>query len=135
MFKSLSIGDEQTRSSIQNSIGKTIISIDIDEDNLYINFSDKTALRIFDGGQISTEHRYIVCYDDFENFYGSKLINVYTRPIDDIEITFGDMHESIEMEFETTNGTFMVIHNNFHNGRCSGFSIKGEITEPWISKF
>ena len=135
MLRALSIGDDETRFAIQGSLDKTIASVCIEDDNLYINFTDDTALRIWDGGQSCCEHRYMVCDDNLKEYSGAKLTNVYAKPAEYIDDDYGDVHETMFLEFETTNGVFTIINHNSHNGYYGGFWIEGEITTPWIPKF
>ena len=129
------IGDESTRDAIVNSLNKTITLVTIEDDNLYINFDDDTALRIWDGGQSCCKHRYMKCDDDLKDYVGAKLTNVYAKPAEYIDDDYGDVHETMFLEFETTNGVFTIVNHNSHNGYYGGFWIEGEITTPWIPKF
>jgi hypothetical protein len=135
MLRALSIGDDETRSAIQGSLDKTITSIYIEDDNLYINFTDNTALRVWDGGQSCCEHRYMVCDDDLNEYVGAKLTNVYSKPATYIDDDWGSRHETMFLDFETTNGVFTIVNHNSHNGYYGGFRVEGEITEPWLPKF
>lgn len=134
MLRALSIGSDKTRSAIQQSLDKTITSVLITDDNLYINFTDDTSLRIWDGGQSCCEHRYMVCDDDLKEYAGAKLTNVYAKPAEYTEDDYGDVHETMFLDFETTNGVFTIVNHNSHNGYYGGFWVEGEITEPWIPK-
>lgn len=128
------IGDDETRIAVQNSLDKTISGVFITDDNLYINFTDDTALRIWDGGQSCCEHRYMVCDDDLTEYVGAKLTNVISKPASFVDEDY-DVHETMFIDFETTNGVFTIVNHNFHNGYYGGFYIEGEITEPWLPKF
>lgn len=129
------IGDESTKDAIVNSLNKTITLVTIEDDNLYINFDDDTALRIWDGGQSCCEHRYMKCDDDLKDYIGAKLTNVYAKPISISDSEDNYILESIFFDFETTNGVFTIVNHNYHNGFYGGFLIEGEITSPWIPKF
>lgn len=128
------VGNDETRSAIQNSLDKTISGVFITDDNLYINFTDDTALRIWDGGQSCCEHRYMVCDDDLTEYVGAKLTNVISKPASFVDEDY-DVHETMFVDFETTNGVFTIVNHNLHNGWYGGFYIEGEITEPWLPKF
>jgi hypothetical protein len=128
------IGDDETRIAVQNSLDKTISGVFITDDNLYINFTDNTALRIWDGGQSCCEHRYMVCDDNLTEYVGAKLINVISKPASFVDEDY-DVHETMFIDFETTNGVFTIVNHNSHNGWYGGFYIEGEITEPWLPKF
>lgn len=127
------IGDDETRSAVQNSLDKTISGVFITDDNLYINFTDDTALRMWDGGQSCCEHRYMVCDDDLTDYVGAKLINVISKPASFVDEDY-DVHETMFIDFETTNGVFTIVNHNSHNGYYGGFYVEGEITEPWLPK-
>lgn len=128
------IGNDETRSAVQNSLDKTISGVFITDDNLYINFTDNTALRMWDGGQSCCEHRYMVCDDDLTEYVGAKLTNVISKPASFVD-EYLDVHETMFIDFETTNGVFTIVNHNLHNGYYGGFYIEGEITEPWLPKF
>ena len=128
------IGDDDTRTAVQSSLDKTISGVFITDDNLYINFTDDTALRIWDGGQSCCEHRYMVCDDDLNDYIGAKLTNVYSKPATYTDDDWGSRHETMFVDFETTNGVFTIVNHNAHNGYYGGFNVEGEITEPWLSK-
>jgi hypothetical protein len=130
MIKEFSIGDEQTRTLIVDSFGKTISSIHILCDNLYINFEGGVALRIWDCNDTYSDCRYMKCNDTLESFSGSKLLNLIIKPVN----SGGDELDSLLMEFETTNGTFTIINYNSHNEQYSSFWIKAEVTNSWIPK-
>jgi len=130
----LYIGNDRTVSAIKDSIGETITNIIIIDDNLFINFDNDTALRIWDGGQQCCEHRYMKCDDDLNDYIGTTLTNVYSKPATFTDDDWGGKHETMFVEFETTNGVFTIVNHNSHNGYYGGFNVEGEITEPWISK-
>jgi hypothetical protein len=129
------IGNDETRTAVQNSLNKTISGVFITDDNLYINFTDDTALRIWDSGHNCCEHRYMVCDDDLKEYVGAKLTNVYSKPATYIDDDWGSRHETMFVDFETTNGVFTIVNHNAHNGYYGGFHIEGEITDPWLPKF
>ena len=106
----------------------------ITDDNLYINFTDDTALRMWDGGQSCCEHRYMVCDDNLTEYVGAKLTNVISKPASFVDEDY-DVHETMFIDFETTNGVFTIVNHNSHNGYYGGFYVEGEITEPWLPKF
>ncbi len=134
MLRALSIGNDETRSVIQGSLDKTIAGIHIEDNNLYINFTDDTALRVWDGGQSCCEHRYMVCDDNLNEYVGAKLTNVYSKPATYTDDNWGNVHETMFLDFETTNGVFTIVNHNSHNGYYGGFWVEGEITTPWIPK-
>ena len=129
------IGDDETRIAVQDSLNKTISGVFITDDNLYINFTDDTALRIWDSGQQCCEHRYMICDDDLNDYIGAKLTNVYSKPAIFTDDDWDNRHETMFVEFETTNGVFTIVNHNAHNGYYGGFRVEGEITEPWLPKF
>lgn len=128
------ISNDETRSAVQGSLDKTISGVFITDDNLYINFTDNTALRIWDGGQSCCEHRYMVCDDDLTEYVGATLTNVISKPASFVDEDY-DVHETMFIDFETTNGVFTIVNHNSHNGYYGGFYIEGEITDPWLPKF
>jgi len=134
MLRALSIGNDETRSAIQGSLDKTITNIYIEDDNLYINFTDNTALRVWDRGQSCCEHRYMVCDDDLKEYVGAKLTNVYAKPTTYTDDDWGNVYETMFLDFETTNGVFTIVNYNSHNGDYGGFWVEGEITTLWIPK-
>ena len=131
----LYIGSDRTMSAIKDSIGETITNIIIIDDNLFINFDNDKALRVWDGGQQCCEHRYMKCDDDLNDYIGATLTNVYSKPAIFTDDDWGGRHEIVFIEFETTNGVFTIVNHNAHNGYYGGFYIEGEITEPWLSRF
>ena len=128
------IGNDKTRTAVQGSLDKTISGVFITDDNLYINFTDDTALRMWDGGQSCCEHRYMVCDDNLTEYVGAKLTNVISKPASFVDEDY-DVHETMFIDFETTNGIFTIVNHNSHNGYYGGFYVEGEITEPWLPKF
>ena len=129
------ISDDETRTAVQNSLNKTISGVFITDDNLYINFTDDTALRIWDSGQQCCEHRYMICDDDLNDYIGAKLTNVYSKPAIFTDDDWDNRHETMFVDFETTNGVFTIVNHNEHNGYYGGFRVEGEITESWLPKF
>ena len=136
MVKAISVGDEDTRQAILSSFNKTITNAVIIEDNLYINFDDNIALRVWDGGQSCCEHRYMTCDDNLEEYSGTKLINVQAKPATyTVDEEWGNSYETMFLEFETTNGVFTIVNHNSHNGYYGGFWVEAEVTDHWIPRY
>lgn len=126
--------DDDVDSVIKNSLNKTIKDIHIIDDNLYINFMDGLALRVWDSQQMCCERRYMVCDDDLNEYKETQLISVnqkYTKSENKRDFI---ANEAVFLEFQTTNGTFTIVNHNEHNGYYGGFWIEAETTKAWIPK-
>ena len=77
----------------------------------------------------------MVCDDELNEYTGAKLTNVYSKPATFTDEDWGTVHETMFIDFETTNGVFTIVNHNAHNGYYGGFRVEGEITEPWLPKF
>lgn len=129
LVKNMFIGDDNTRNAITGSLNKTITLVTIEDDILYINFDDNTALRIWDR---KPSEKYMKHESDLKNYTGAKLTNVYIKPLVLNEENW--VHEITFLDFETTNGTFTIINHNYDDSYDS-FWIEAEIADAWIPKF
>ena len=145
-----------TLKAINMCKGKAVETIDFIKDSKHsdtyncdviaILFTDRSVLKLWDGGQDCCELRYMETdhvFDDpaaymFEVFRG---ITVDTAP--DLKDEYGEVHEMQFLNIHTNKTTIQVINHNQHNGYYGGFYICAKlysadsvrnngITEIWI---
>lgn len=107
------------------SIGKTIKSVELLNDELRFVFTDDTAMRVWDDGQSCCESRYMVTDDDLSQFAGTTFDGIEIKDAPDEEDTYG-AHEVQFLEVKTGKGVFTMATHNEHNGYYGGFYVRCE---------
>ena len=119
-------GNEETVKSINESIGKRIQKVWLDEENDQLRFDleDGTQLVMWDGGQSCCEHRYMRTDDVLEEYDGAILLDFELKDAPDIEDEWGEVHEVQFLDVKTDKGIFQMANHNEHNGYYGGFWIE-----------
>jgi hypothetical protein len=118
--------EDKTINAIKTSLNKKISSIKKSEDTLVIAFQDGSELSIWDNGQSSCEHRYMVIDDDLDNFKNCDFIDIAIKNAPSAEQEYGE-HEIQFLEIKTSNGVLSIANHNEHNGYYGGFSIAANL--------
>ncbi len=119
-------GNEETVTSIQTSLNKTIEKVELDGDNLVISFTDNTTLEIWDGGQSCCESRYMTTDDDLSDFSGATLLDMELKS-SEYKDDGWDVHEIQFLDVKTSEGVFTMVNHNEHNGYYGGFWIQAKL--------
>ena len=119
-------GDRDTGRVIQESVGKEIKSIVLEEEELTIVFDD-SRLVLWDDGQSCCELRYMHTDDKLSDFIGSEFLGAEIRDGPDEEDEYSDVKESQFLVIDTSIGQFTIVNYNEHNGYYGGFAIAGRI--------
>jgi hypothetical protein len=101
--------------AVKDSLNKIIEDIIITDNNLYINFNDGLALRIWD-----IHSNRMTSNDDPKIFVGSELLDILMI-VENINI--------LKITLRTSKGNY-----NIYNDINSPPSLTSEITSAWISK-
>lgn len=105
--------------------GKTITSLKVEHDILYIGLGDNT-LEVWDDGQDCCEVRYLHTDDKLSDFVGHRFIGIDIVDYDGAELIAN--HDAVhDMQFcliRTSLGTFTLETHNEHSGYYGGFSMK-----------
>lgn len=117
------LGESNGGEIVQESIGKVIRHIALDNDALLITFADDTRIRAFDAGQSCCESRYMVVDDDLTQFEGATLLGIEVRDAPNIEDDSSE-HEVQFLEVQTSLGAISVANHNEHNGYYGGFWLR-----------
>lgn len=119
-------GNEETVKAINESIGKRIQKVWLDEENdrLRFDLEDGTQLVMWDGGQSCCEHRYMRTDDVLEEYDGAILLDFELKDAPDIEDEWGEVHEVQFLDVKTDKGIFQMANHNEHNGYYGGFWIE-----------
>lgn len=106
-------------------VGKKLMGIAIEDDELRLSFGSQGTLIVSDAGQSCCEHRYMTTDDKLEDYVGGNLLNIEIKPvpIPTLEDDSGDCHEIEFVEVTTTKGSFVLVTHNEHNGYYGGFSV------------
>ena len=119
-------GHEATARAVGNAEGKTITSIALTDDTsdgaLRFDFTDGSALLIYDDGRSCCESRWMHTDDNLSDFVGAVFLGAEVR--DGPEEEGGEYDEYKESQFlviSTSIGQFTVINYNEHNGYYGGF--------------
>ena len=119
-------GNRNSIKAINQSTGKKIMEIDLDESRLLITFLDDTQLMIMDAGEGASEIRYLHSDDDLQSFVGSIFTKMEVLYAPDIEDDC-EVHEVSFLHVHTDVGVFVVETHNEHNGHYSGFWIVAKL--------
>jgi hypothetical protein len=119
-------GNEETVTSIESSLNKTIEKVELDGDDLVIFFTDNTTLVIWDGGQSCCESRYMTTDDDLSDFSGATLLDMELKSVDSMDDNWG-VHEIQFLDVKTSEGVFTMANHNEHNGYYGGFWIQAKL--------
>jgi len=119
-------GNEETVTSIESSLNKTIEKAELDGDELVISFTDNTTLVIWDGGQSCCENRYMTTDDDLSDFSGATLLDMELKSAEYEDHDY-DVHEIQFLDVKTSEGVFTMANHNEHNGYYGGFWIQAKL--------
>ena len=120
--------DERT----EKCIGKTLSLLKLEYETLELQFTDNTALNIWDNGQNCRERRYMNSCDELTYYIGAKFLGMEVS--DGPDIPDGESHETQFLIIKTSLGEFTCVTHNEHNGYYGGFSINTELTGIWPPK-
>lgn len=125
-------GDEDTAQAVGASLGKTIESVRVVDNQAIITFTDNSVLTLWDDGQSCCEHRYMSCADyDLPTFKGANLISVEVVDGGQQDKDY-NVHEIQFLNIVTSLGTIQVANHNEHNGYYGGFSIAAKKRSKWM---
>lgn len=108
---------------LQDSIGKTIRDVVLEDDRLTVTFADDTTLAFFDNGQSCCESRYMRTDDTLADFANATFLGAELESGPDEEGEYGDMHEIQFLRLQTSAGPLVCSSHNEHNGYYGGFAI------------
>lgn len=122
------LGDDgSTARNFQAAVGKTITEVKMENDNLYLNFSDHSGIVLYDDGQSCCESRYMTTDDKLEDFVGATLVGGEIREAPDVVDDYA-YHEVQFLLITTSKGVFTLETHNEHNGYYGGFAIVCKVT-------
>lgn len=107
------------------TLGKTIVGVDLRNDQLRIYLDGDLVLILEDGGQSCCEKRYMVIDDDLDEYVGAKLLGFETKDAPDVES--GEVHEVQFLEVMTSVGPITAANHNEHNGYYGGFDVTARL--------
>lgn len=116
-------GNKETVEAIQAALGKKIMKVSLEENELIFLFEDSTRLRVWDDGQSCCEDRYMRTDDDLTEYSGAALLDFELKTAPSIPDDYGD-HEVQFLDVKTDKGVFQVANHNKHNGYYGGFYIR-----------
>ena len=102
--------------------GREVASASIDDNALFLGFTDGVKIKIFDDGQLCCERRYMKTDDDVSSLVGGKILEFYLKPG---PVGGGDWgeHEIMFLEIATDKGFVTISNHNEHNGYYGGFGM------------
>ena len=109
--------------------GRSILTAEIDDNELKLQFTDGSSARIWDDGQSCCEHRYMTTDDDLKSLVGHKLIRVEAKSGPNESADY-DEHETCFVEIATDAGFVTITNHNEHNGYYGGFGLSMDGTDP-----
>lgn len=106
-------------------VGKVITGIETLPDEIKIDFQDGTKIRIYDGGQLCCERRYMTFDDDPADLLTKRWKHATVKGTKDLTVDHDyDSHEVEFLEIMTEDGSHITIANhNEHNGFYGGFDL------------
>ena len=129
MLHLLSGGPYLTNRAITQALGKTIHQVLLEEsaNRLFIFFTDRSLLTVFDDGQSCCERRYMRTDDDLIEYTGYVLLGFELKSVSTTrDEDWGDVHQIQFLDVITSNGTFQIANHNEHNGYYGGFAVTAE---------
>lgn len=124
MISQLGGVDEADIRAYQNSIGKVIARLTLENEVLRLTFNDGTGLRFWDDGQSCCESRYMRTDDELPQFEGGVFNGVEIRDADNLATEYDDEHELQFLLVNTSNGVITFSNHNEHNGYYGGFALR-----------
>ena len=101
--------------------GKEIVSAELVDNQLKLQFADGAKYNLWDDGQDCCERRYITTDDDISSLVGQSLTRIETKDGPD-QATEENPHEKIFVELHTATGCAVVLTtHNEHDGYYGGF--------------
>ena len=113
----------ETVQAMEDSIGQTIVSIELKNEVLILTFKDGNRLELFDNGQSCCESRYMRTDDSLNDFKGAKFLGAEIKKSPGIVESDFEDHEIQFLEIKTNQGVFTMSSHNEHNGYYGGFFI------------
>ena len=101
----------------------TQITLEDEEKNLVLTFSDGSTLTFFDDGQSCYESRYMKVDDDLSTFIGASFVCAEIKDAPNMRTEYGE-HEVQFLEIITSRGVLNISAHNEHNGYYGGFSLR-----------
>lgn len=130
MIRMLS-GYEEAAAALKASIGKTITSIKLKDDEVIIGFKDAPSLILWDSGQSCCEHRYMTAdgKPTFKSFKGATFdgIDIQAGEGKASESEYGEGADQQLLYILTSKGKVLFSAWNEHNGYYGGFSIDAKL--------
>ena len=120
-------GNEDTVKAFQSRVGKTILSIKLEDDTLKFVFDDGTKLNLHDDGQSCCESRYMTCDDDLTVYTDATLDGAEVADAPSVAGKYDAEHEVQFLKVKTSKGVFTVETHNEHNGYYGGFWIVASV--------
>lgn len=117
-------GSNNTKETLQKSIGKKIETIVLNEEDLRLGFDDGDKVMIWDDGQSCCEHRYMRTDDDLNDFVGAIIRDYEVADVSHGDEQNCDVHEIQFFRIHTDKGIATFACHNEHNGYYGGFSIR-----------
>ena len=121
---------DETLQALEISRGKIIKDIaftadDTEDGALRFNFTDGSALLIFDAGRSCCEARWMHTDDKFSDFHGAEFrgAELWDGPIEELS-RYDNVRESKFLVIRTSFGAFTVVNYNEHNGYYGGFVMR-----------
>ena len=121
-------GNHKTVEAVKGSLSKIITALELADDNLVLTFEDSSKLKLWDGGQICCEGRYMRTDDNLSDYVGGQLLDIELRDAPEQEDESGEVHEVQFFAVKTSKGMFVMSNHNEHNGYYGGFDIEAEVS-------
>lgn len=112
---------DKMRDVVNRNLGKTLGLAKLENDRLFLEFTDGTFLALSDTAQYCCESRWMEVDHDMTFYAGSSLLGVRVEP--------GQGEHDAECAFlwiDTSYGSFEAKTYNEHNGYYGGFEINAK---------
>lgn len=122
-------GNSETYAAVKASIGETIKSVELKDDQIVIELENGSTLRLWDDGQSCCESRFITTDADLPSYKGDKIVDFETRELPSVEKDY-DYHEQQTLLIKTDKGQIDFVTHVQHNGYYGGFYVKASLSAP-----
>jgi hypothetical protein len=117
-------GNSDSVAAFKACVGKTIAKVVMSGEALRFEFTDETAMELFDDGQSCCESRYMTCDEDFASYVGATLMDAEVCEAPSRTSEGGEDHDCAFLRVTTSAGILTCETHVEHNGYYGGFALR-----------
>ena len=111
--------DKNQQAIYESFLGKTIRTIDLKNNELFLYFTDNTACVLTDSACYCCEERYTSTDDNLQDYVSGVLLEIEVR-------NWAQSDNDNDVQFvviKTSKEPFTLVNHNNHNGYYAGFEL------------